>query len=195
MPDGPLPAFGENIESKMTGNAAFPTPKVPLTGPNSLATKRVAYQAAIAAALGGGTEATALKNALRREYINMLRQQALYVQSIANEDLPMLLSSGFEAVSTNRTRTQLPQPLIERIYSPVSTVLAVQVQSLVNGRAYDVRAKNATTDYVLIGTFTYSRPIFIYDRVPGQIYTVQARAVGGSSGYSDWSNPAVIMAI
>jgi hypothetical protein len=30
--------------------------------------------------------------------------------------------------------------------------------------------------------------------IPGTIYTVAARAIGGSTGYSDWSLPTSIMA-
>jgi hypothetical protein len=192
MPEGPLPAFGLNIETKMTGNTAFPTPRVPVL---TLKTKREAYEAAIAAAIPGGIERTALKNVLHDEYVNLLRQQGLYVQSIANEDLPMLLSSGFEAVSTNRARTQLPKPAIERLVSPMSEVMVAYVQSLVNARAYELRVKNGGAEYVSLGTFTYSRPIFVYNRVPGQTYTFQARAIGGSTGYSDWSDPISAMAM
>lgn len=192
LPDGPLVMFGENIEEKMTGNPSYTTPRIAIA---ALATKRGLFSAAVAGALPGGTDRTAIRNALHEEYVNMLRQQGLYVQSIANEDLPMLLSSGFEARSTNRARIQLPQPVIERLYVPVSTMIAAQVQALANAAAYQLRYKMGAGDYVELGTFTYSRPIFIHNCVPGQSYTVQARAVGGSNGYSDWSNPVSIMAM
>jgi chitodextrinase len=39
------------------------------------------------------------------------------------------------------------------------------------------------------GLFTTSKSMTIAGLVPGTTYTFQVRAVGGSTGYSDWSNP------
>ena len=46
-----------------------------------------------------------------------------------------------------------------------------------------------------VGVFTYSRPILIENLTPGTTYTMQARAIGGSTGYSDWSDPVSHMAM
>ncbi len=62
-------------------------------------------------------------------------------------------------------------------------------------RAYEVRMKNGTGDYQTVGIFTYVRLILIPGVIPGQIYTVQVRAIGGITGYSDWSDPASRMAM
>ena len=37
--------------------------------------------------------------------------------------------------------------------------------------------------------FTGSRSMTVAGLVPGTMYVFQARAVGGSSGHTDWSNP------
>jgi hypothetical protein len=37
--------------------------------------------------------------------------------------------------------------------------------------------------------YTNSRAMTIAGLVPGSTYMLQTRAVGGSTGYSDWSNP------
>jgi hypothetical protein len=39
------------------------------------------------------------------------------------------------------------------------------------------------------GVFPQTRGIVLPGLTPGQIYSVQARAIGGSTGYSDWSDP------
>jgi mannose/fructose-specific phosphotransferase system component IIA len=41
---------------------------------------------------------------------------------------------------------------------------------------------------------TAARKIILTDLVPGTVYNVRARAVGGSTGYSGWSTPGSHMA-
>ncbi len=45
-----------------------------------------------------------------------------------------------------------------------------------------------------VGVFTQSRMV-IPDLIPGTTYTLQARAIGGSTGYSDWSDPVSHMSM
>ena len=40
------------------------------------------------------------------------------------------------------------------------------------------------------GISTKSRSIVMSGLTPGQVYSVQVRAIGGSTGYSDWSDPS-----
>jgi hypothetical protein len=47
----------------------------------------------------------------------------------------------------------------------------------------------------LAGIFTQARSITVDGRIPGTVYDVQARAIGGSTGYSDWSDPVSHMAM
>jgi hypothetical protein len=39
--------------------------------------------------------------------------------------------------------------------------------------------------------FTQARGIVVANLTPGNTYSVQARGVGGSMGYSDWSDPGL----
>ena len=62
------------------------------------------------------------------------------MQSLAGEDLPLLLSSGFDAVNTNRSQIPLPKPVIERIENPMSTQLGVRLQPIPTAAAaYELR--------------------------------------------------------
>jgi len=45
------------------------------------------------------------------------------------------------------------------------------------------------------GQFTQGRRIVLKELTPGTTYNIQARAVGGSTGYSDWSDPISHMAM
>lgn len=189
--DTQLNSFAETTVVKMTGNPDFPTPLISLT---RVAAQQNLFANAISAAAQGGKQLTAAKNRARETLLGMLRQQAAYVQSLAGENLSMLLSSGFEAVSVNRTQVILPQPVLLRVDNPQSTKLGVTIQPVPTARAYEVRLSYGTTGWQAVGVFTYSRPILIENLTPGTTYTVQARAFGGSTGYSDWSDPVSHMA-
>ena len=39
------------------------------------------------------------------------------------------------------------------------------------------------------GIFTQARKITLPGLTPGQVYSVQSRAIGGSISYSDWCDP------
>lgn len=192
LSDAPFNSFAENVVLKMTNNTAFPAPTVALA---TVTAAQSAFSNAINAAAQGGKQATAAKNSAREALIAVLRQNAAYVQSVAGEDLVTLLSSGYEAMSTSRTRILLPAPVVERVENPQSTKLGLRLRPVPTARAYEVRICHGSTDWRPVGVFTYSRPILIENLTPGTIYTVQARAVGGTTGYSDWSDPVSHMAM
>jgi hypothetical protein len=106
----------------------------------------------------------------------------------------MLLSSGYQAVSTNRAQTQLDIPAIVSIGNEMTGQFAVSLQPVNNARAYEVQYKNGA-GWLPAGTFTQARKIVVPNLTPGTTYSVQARAVGGSTGYSDWSDPVSHMAM
>ena len=189
--DGDLGPFALSTVAGMTGNAGFPTPRV--TMPNMTTAANV-FIADLAAAEGGGVLATATKNASRLELEQLLSSQAAYVQSIAATDLPLLLSSGFQAVSNNRTQIMLPQANIRTMTNVQNHKLGLTLDPLPTARGYEVRYKWANGEYVPVGVFTSSRGILLEGLTPGVVYTVQARGIGGLTGYGDWSDPTSRMA-
>jgi hypothetical protein len=44
------------------------------------------------------------------------------------------------------------------------------------------------------GIYTQARRIVLMGLTPGTVYFVRVRAIGGSTGYSEWSVPATLMA-
>jgi hypothetical protein len=118
---------------------------------------------------------TAVENAARAALVTALRTEAAYVQTIASQDIAMLLSSGFLANSTSKTRTPLGTPGILRIDSGMSTQLNVRLQPVTNARAYEVQVKNGTGGWLPAGIFTRARDIIVDGLTPGNTYTVQAR--------------------
>ena len=110
-----------------------------------------------------------------------------------------LLSSGFEAVSTNRSQTPLPPPSIRSLDNGNSGQLLVKVTPIANSRAYEVRyaavSGGTPGPWQSGGLFTNSRAMSINGLTPGTIYQMQVRAIGGSTGYSDWSDPVSHMSL
>jgi hypothetical protein len=185
-PDSDLDEFTKNIIACLTGNTSFPTPPITLA---NLGTLETAFANALAAAAQGGTQLTAVKNAAREALVTAMRKTASYVQTIASQDVAMLLSSGFLANSTSKTQSPLDTPNIVQIDNGMSTQLVVRLQGVDNARAYEMQVKNGTGGWQPAGVFTQARGIVVANLTPGNTYSVQARGVGGSTGYSDWSDP------
>jgi hypothetical protein len=164
---------------------------VSLTG---LKAALLAYMAAFNEAAGGTKQAVSAKNDARLVLEGLLRQEAAYVQSIAGDSLTVLLTSGFDAASNNKASMQLAKPVIALIENEATTQLKVRLQAVDNARAYEVRMSYGANGWQAVGTFTDSRRILVENLTPGTVYSVQARAVGGSTGYSDWSDPVSKMA-
>lgn|SRR5262245_23353506 len=174
----------------LSGNKSFPKPPAE---PETLQAKLTEFTAAVTAALGGGLLATAAKDKCRHELVALLRQDALYVQGNSNDELATLLSSGFLAASTSRARAPLSKPVILSIDQGNSTQLFVTGKALRNARSWELRftageTAGAAANWQYIRGLTDSRSMPINGLVPGTTYTVQVRALGGSTGYSDWSD-------
>jgi hypothetical protein len=173
------------------GNPAFTTP--PVLKP-ALQTALTNFTDGIAAQANGGPAATAHKNNMRAALISLLRILAAYVQLTANNDLAVLLSSGFDAVSTNRAQQPLATPTITDIENGMTTYLIVKVDVVKNARNYETRfalapAGQPQGPWQDGGLNSKARNMPIGPLVPGQNYVFQVRARGGSTGASDWSNP------
>jgi hypothetical protein len=190
LPDAAIADYTDTIVAALTGNTGFPNLPVPLA---TIGTQKVAYLAKLTATAQGGTLATSAKRDAREVLVTSLRQTAAYVQSVASQDLTLLLSSGFQAVSTNRAQSPLDTPVVMDIDNSISTQLILRLQPVTNARSYEVQYKNGA-GWLPAGIFTQARRIEIDSLTPGTVYTVQVRAVGGSTGYSEWCAPHTCMA-
>lgn len=183
LPDTAIGDFTDDIINALTGNASFPDLPVALP---MLGTQKTTYLDKLSATAQGGTLATAAKNAAKTVLIESLRKTAAYVQSVASLDLELLLSSGFTNVSTNRAQSPLDKPLVLAVDNSYTAKFIVRLQPVTNARAYEVQYKNGG-GWLPAGIFTQARRIEISGLTSGASYTVQVRAIGGSTGYSDWT--------
>jgi len=186
-----------DVLDNLWGNPNFSSIPMPST---VLQTARDVFSQAMADMAQGGTAATADKNNKRAILIGLLRQLAAYVQTESANDLAKLLSSGFQAVSTNHAQEPLPAPHIKAIKPGMSGQFLVTVTAVKNAQNYESRfaligAGGVPGPWQDGGLSSNSRAIPIEGLTPGQSYTVQVRAVGGSTGHSDWSDPVSHMAM
>ena len=196
MSDPSLDEFSETVISNLTGNTSFPTPPVTLPALQALLDT---FAAAIGDKAQGGTAATSAKNDARAALVDALRQIALYVQVTSNNNLTMLLTSGFQAASTNHTQTPLAQPVIQDLINGNTGELVARLKPVANARAYEIRYATSTGgtlgQWQNGGIGTNSRNLTLTGLTPGTTYTVEVRAIGGSTGYSDWSNAVTHMSM
>ena len=178
----------------LTGNASFPTPAPALT---VVTTALNAFTVALADAGNGGKELTSIKNAKRAELVSLMRQLGSYVTVTAAGDMTKLLSSGFPYQKPTRSAIgALPAP-----YTPVLKLgphtgeLDASVSPIYGAYTYNWRValSSSPTTYVRAVQTTGGRILFD-GLTPGQVYNVEANAVG-SSGPSDWSDVAGLMVI
>ena len=191
-PANDLANLADDVVDGLTGNAAFPTP--PML-PAALITLNTTLRTAITAADAGGPTQTAEKNNTYKAVTSALRKDANYVENQSDNDQATLLSSGFDIVSTNRAQAPLDQPVIVEISNLATTQLLIRMLSILNARSYQVQlATTANGPWSEAGIFTQARRIVLPGLTPGTIYFVRARAIGGSTGYSEWSVPVSLMA-
>jgi hypothetical protein len=175
----------------MEDNPSYLTPLVPLP---TIVAKTSQFHLALADAAQGGTQNTATKNEIRAELIELLKQQAYYVQTACGGSLSTLLSSGYEAVSTNRTQVPLLTPLIVAIKTDITGQLGLRLKAVANARAYQAQYSEDGLVWKDGGTFPSTLRVAVSGLTRGRVYTVQVRAVGGSLGFSQWSDPQSRMA-
>ena len=191
LSDPDLSDFTNTVGTSLTNNADFTKP--PIT-PATLTTQLDDFNTAQAASSGGGPQATAAKNDARAVVETSLRLLANYVQGAAN-DLPSLLSSGFQTVNRNTSSSPLEKPAVLAVENAASTQLLLRLSPITNARAYEVRVSYGPNGWQGVGVFTQARRVVVENLTPGTTYNIQARAVGGSTGYSDWSDPVSHMAL
>ena len=178
--------------------ATFPNPPVTKA---ALQAALTGFTNAIAAQKEGGPAATAAKEVARDTLIGLLRQVAGSVQTVVQAiadpvaALAALLSSGFDAVSTSRAQHPLDTPQTKDIKNVGTGRLQLVSGAVRNCRLFEEQMKSGTGDYVSAGLYQNSREIIVTGLTPGTTYTFQLRAMGGSTGASDWSNPVSHMSL
>ena len=183
-PDADLQVFADRVIGKMTDNDQFPDPVVPLS---QLTNANADFKQAIAAAQFKASAAIKAKAQRRSELLDLLKHQAAYVQFAAHVNANAALSSGFDLASNNTTPQPLKVPVILAIRNVASTKLGLKIRRVRNARVYEVWLRELKGEWRLAQTFPNTRNMVLTGLTPGTLYQIRARAVGGSTGYSQWS--------
>ena len=188
LSDPALPPFATGVHDGLAGNPAlFPDPTVT---PANLDAAKESFAQAVGAAIQGSVAQTAAKNDRRRELIALLRLLAVFVEGKANGDPQIIRASGFGIAKRGHSPQQpLVKPGIRCILNEASTQLTVRATRVPNARSYEAQIRIGDGPWQAAGTFPQARRMVLQNLVPGTLYAARVRAVGGSTGYSDWSDP------
>src|SRR5690606_3592997 len=105
LSDTKLDTEAENVYTKLTDNADFPSPMPELT---VLETHLSEYREALAEAALGDREKVILKNRKRGQLEHTLRSLALYVEHAADGDEALILTAGFSLRKTTQGGSDTP---------------------------------------------------------------------------------------
>ena len=156
------------------------------------------FAVSIVAAKDGGKKAIAEKQKQREIVTRMLRQLGHFVEANCKDDMSIFLSSGYQPVSTTRTKQPVTQPHILGVDNGNAGELIVRVKSILNAHSFEVRyvplGAGGTPGTASTAAFTDPRSMSIKGLTPGTVYTFQVRALG-ALGHSDWSDFASRMCI
>lgn len=184
LSDASLNCFAGSVIVAMTDNPVFPNPLIPLS---QLADMQQTFSAACVASAMGGSAATSWKNDCRGILLTALRSQAGYVEHLCRNNLAGLLSSGFTNANPNRAQSVLAVPTILKILNERSGQLTLRLKPVANARNYQVQVQVGEGGWQEAGFYNQARRIVVLNLTPGTVYQIRARALGGSTGYSDWS--------
>ena len=191
MPDDSLITFCRKVHALLYPLAVFTNVPVPAA---FLLAAIEAFADSKAAQAGLGPVGTADKDKKRLALLAPMRTLAGFVQENCGNDLTLLLATGFEANSTNRTRYALSKPQIRKIGNGMTgqALVTMGTQNAARGcevRAAELDAEGKPGEFMPTVFSTSSRNIIVAGLVPGHLYLFQGRNLGGTTTYSDWSDP------
>ena len=186
-----LAVFGGNVATNLdpTKFANLPfAPKDIQTMADDLSTKE-------SASITGGMAETAASNKAFDALVKALNADANIVENVVGTDLEMLLNTGYLPVSTNRTSSPLDDTAIVSLLNNGTTQALLQLQPVRNAKSYQVQTSvDGGKTWAEVCISTQARRVTLTNLVPGTTYAVRARAIGGSTGASNWCAAQPIMA-
>ena len=197
LPVEAVPPYAGWIISCMSENASFTKPPIPYlppvppdpAAPLDMTTRVANLQTAITNYEDGGTQALNERNIAWDAVTAGLDALGFYAQTVARFNLPLFLSSGFQAKSKNHGQSKLDTPSIAGIGNDSPTTLDVHVTTVTNALGYEVQICIGTAEWKTVMFSSQARTITLTGLTTGTVYNVRVRALGGSTGQSDWSMP------
>jgi hypothetical protein len=183
LPGTSFNMFASSVIIGMANNSEYTDPLVPL---DELSALQMEFEQKMMASFKGWQATTAAKKEARVALTTALRLQGNYVQCAAT-CFSALLSSGYSAASQNRAQTELLKPVIQKMLNERSGRITLRVKPIANARNYQVQIQVGDGGWQEAGIFPKARRIEVQNLMPGTVYKIRVRALGGSTDYSDWS--------
>ena len=199
QPDGNVSIRGKAVYKGMKGNEKFANSPIKLS---DLKAATDDFDHSIAQALDGGKKAFAQKQKCRASLVKILRQLGHYVESAAEGNMDVFLSSGFEPAGKSGP-TGAIVPRILKIKPGKSGELYVSYEAFYRQVLYyELRygpqgpgGAPPNPWMELLQSKQARRPALIRNLTPGTIYCFQVRVYKNDETYSNWSNTATQMSI
>jgi hypothetical protein len=189
-PGAQLVPFGTNVSVNLD---PVKFPNLPVA-PKDIKTLADALNTALAAMVTGGSVETAAKDSAFAALAGALDADADAVEMVVGMNLEMLLATGYLPASTNRTSSPLDDTAIASLLNNGTTQALLQLIPVRNAKTYQVQTSvDGGKTWVEACISTQARRIVLTNLVPGTTYAVRARAIGGSTGASNWTSPSSIM--
>lgn len=192
--DAKLITTVNGIIAAMTGNTHYATPAPTLA---AVTTALNEFTTAVADAIDGGKTLTAIKNDKREALAALLRQLASYIQVACNEDMAVLLSSGFPVQKPQRQPIGVlaaPRDLTVTFGARSGELRAVAAP-VFGAAIYNWQVSTAANPNVVLQTSqTTGANNTFTSLTPGVVYQVTVNVVG-SAGPSNWADPVQQMAV
>lgn len=183
-------SFGRNVAANLDPTKFANLP----VAPKDVETLADDLSAKLAATITGGTVETAAKNNAFDALTNALNADANVVEVVAAGNMEVLLGTGYLPVSTNHSSSPLDDTAIASLLNNGTTQALLRLTPVVNAKTYQVQTSvDGGKTWVESCISTQARRIVLTNLVPGTMYSVRARAIGGSTGASNWTSPGSIM--
>jgi hypothetical protein len=176
--DDDLETKAQFIIDKMTNNAHYPNPVPNLS---DVIHAKNEFTTALAEKETGGKEKTALKNQKRKALEVILGQLALYVQLNCQNDLAILLSSGFDARKPNEKVGILGKPEnFKAEDGPNAGTVKLTIKSIENADSYlfECTETPITAESVWIGKASSKANYIFEDLTSGKQYAFRVSGIG-----------------
>jgi hypothetical protein len=142
-------------------------------------------------------KARAQRDKLHGDLVRLLRKIGHYVEAQCNDDLPTLLSSGFEPQPPRAASVAQPLPAaaIQSLEQGNSGQLIVSIKALPKARSYELQYAPVNGGAPITLTLHAAKPAPVIEGLtPGTNYSFRVRAFG-KAGFTDWSDPATRICI
>ena len=186
--DSELVTETQGIETKMTGNATYPSPSPTIA---AITAQRVILQEALALAHKGTPTQTSEKNDQRDILVGMLHEEGAYVQLKSGGDETKILSSGFHTAASKSAIGAFG--VVENfsvVTQQASNKVLVSCKAMHKAKFYEIMftASPATTTSVWVTKTTTAHSLEI-DGLPSFVPYVFIMAACGTDPGRNFSAP------